>query len=506
MQNKPKIMQSIRKLSKLKKAKTARFSSWDTTGKNQDNWSFQPGESRVLADIKGPGAITHIWMTQYVHYRKVLLKITWDNADHPSVCVPLGDFFCLGHGYVNSFQSLLFTASTRSNNTSVGGCALNCYVYMPFKERALVELVNESKEPHLQYFYIDHEIYDDASEIEGMGYFHAEFHRENPFGGWGHEIPVNRPEANIQNKEKLAWDNNYVILETKGKGHYIGCNISISNFQGSWWGEGDDMIWVDGYKWPPDLHGTGSEDYLNQAWGMQDNAFLRNGSSLHEENTKGYQTSYVFHLENPVRFEKEVKVTIEHGHGNHLRNEVSSVAYWYAEKPTRIKDPPPVEKRLPVKKVKDEWVHDPDSQITTREIEPNEEMRGMKSRWRNKDFPEYVDVSGEASIDEDGLLCLNIHLSRDNPELYEVPLVELLEFFVDKEVNVEIKTSGEDVKYSGKLLEAADGELAVSKIHLGSYLKGLPGKKLQLEAILDYDGWDDDEKQPDVYKIRITEL
>ena len=93
------------------------------------------------------------------------------------------------------------------------------------------------------------------------------------------------------------------------------------------------MIWVDGYKWPPDLHGTGSEDYLNQAWGMQENAFAHNGSSIYENNTDGYQTSYVYHLENPVRFEKEIRVTIEHGHGNHLRNETSSVAYWYQIEP-----------------------------------------------------------------------------------------------------------------------------------------------------------------------------
>ncbi len=85
------------------------------------------------------------------------------------------------------------------------------------------------------------------------------------------------------------------------------------------------MIWVDGYKWPPDLHGTGSEDYLNQAWGMQDNAFLMNGSSIYEQNTGGYQTSYVFHLTNPVRFSESIRATIEHG--NHLANEMSSVAY-----------------------------------------------------------------------------------------------------------------------------------------------------------------------------------
>jgi len=125
----------------------------------------------------------------------------------------------------------------------------------------------------------------------------------------------------------------------------------VTNIQGTWWGEGDDMIWVDGYKWPPDLHGTGSEDYLNQAWGMQPNAFLRNGSSIHESNTGGYQTSYVHHLENPVRFEKEIKVTIEHGHANHLGNEMASVAYWYAEKPAAAIAIPPVKKRRRVPKV-----------------------------------------------------------------------------------------------------------------------------------------------------------
>ena len=117
------------------------------------------------------------------------------------------------------------------------------------------------------------------------------------------------------------------------------------------------MIWVDGYKWPPDLHVTGSEDYLNQAWEMQDNAYSRNGPSIFEHNTKGYQTSYVHHLENPIHFSNEIKVTIEHGHGNHLCNEMSSVAYWYYQAPTRVVEPSPVVERLPV--LKDEqsnWV------------------------------------------------------------------------------------------------------------------------------------------------------
>ncbi|MBI3831315.1 MAG: DUF2961 domain-containing protein [Planctomycetes bacterium] len=372
-------------LARISAGKPGRCSSWDRSGRNADWWDFAPGETRVLADIKGPGCITHLWMTQGKHYRECLLRFYWDNAKEPSVVVPLGDFFGLGHGIVNSYQSLLFTASTNNNNKFNEGCALNGYAPMPFKERAVVELVNESSEKHGQYFYVDYERYDKAPPRD-LGYFHAEFRRENPFGGWGIEVPVPAPEANIVNKERTAWENNYVILQTKGRGHYLGCNLSVTNFNGNWWGEGDDMIWVDGYKWPPDLHGTGSEDYLNQAWGMQPNAFLRNGSSIHENNTGGYQTSYVHHLENPVRFQREIKVTIEHGHGNHLCNEMSSVAYWYAERPGRVAKVPPVAKRMPVVRSAQtrEWLYDKKNQTTSRHVPLNAEMKKMKAQWKKK--------------------------------------------------------------------------------------------------------------------------
>jgi len=366
----------------IRNRKTARFSSWDTTGRNRDSWKIPAGSSAVLADIKGPGAIRHIWMTQGSHYRRCLLKITWDGAKRPSVLVPLGDFFCLGHEIVNSFQSQLFTASTSRNNQFNQGCALNCYAPMPFRERAVVELINESGEDHGQYFYVDYETFDEPPGEE-MGYFHAEFRRANPFGGWGHEIRVNTPQADIANKARLAWDNNYLILQTKGRGHYIGCNLSVTNFQGTWWGEGDDMIWVDGYKWPPDLHGTGSEDYLNQAWGMQPNAFLRNGSSIHESNTGGYQTSYVLHLENPVRFTREIKVTIEHGHGNHLCNEMSSVAYWYAARPAPVARPPAVARRMPVlRDNQGNWLYEKKNQCPGKPVRVTPEMRKMKAAWK----------------------------------------------------------------------------------------------------------------------------
>jgi hypothetical protein len=253
-------------LARLGDSKTKRCSSWDVDGRNKDFWIVEPGETRALADIAGPGAITHIWMVQNSHYREVLIRITYDDSPAPSVLSPLGDFF--------------------------------------------------------------------------------------------------------------------------GRGHFIGCNLSITNFQGTCWGEGDDMIWVDGYKWPPELHGTGSEDYLSQVWGMQPNAFLRSGSSIHERHTHGYQTSYVHHVENPVRFTKELKVTIEQGHGNHLAHEVSSVACWYAEEPAAAIEPPPVEKRLPVlRDNKGTWLIEEKNQVTSRVIEPNDEMKSMKARWTEKQNP-----------------------------------------------------------------------------------------------------------------------
>jgi hypothetical protein len=352
-------------LARILNRKTGRCSSWDVSGRNGDVWNIPARTSRVLADIQGPGVITHIWMTQCCNYRNAVLKITWDDAPAPSVLCPLGDFFGLGHAIVNSYQSQLFTASTNGNNLKDGapdlpnqwatGCALNCYAPMPFRKRAVVELLNESEADHSQYFYVDYERMPEA-ELAGLGYFHAEFRRACPFLGWGPDISINTPPVDIPNLAREAWANNYVILETRGRGHYLGCNLSVTNIQGTWWGEGDDMIWVDGYKWPPDLHGTGSEDYLNQAWGMQTNAFLRNGSSIHECNTGGYQTSYVHHLENPVRFEKEIKVTIEHGHANHLCNEMASVAYWYGDKPAAAMALPPVEKRQRVPKVDGKWI------------------------------------------------------------------------------------------------------------------------------------------------------
>lgn len=378
-------------LMHVKQARTKRVSSWDQTGRNKDCWKIAAGETRTLAEIKGPGKISHIWMTQgnedTTFLRKVLLKFTWDEEENPSVLVPLGDFFCLGHGMVNSFQNLYFTASAAEGSHNKFGhfVALNCYLPMPFNKSAKIELINETDFEHFQYFYIDYETYDKPF-ADDIAYFHASFHRENPTSGWAHEISMNSPPADVVN---LSDEDNYLLLAAEGEGHVIGFNLSVTNMQHflqkpherTWWGEGDDMFFIDGEEWPPSLHGTGSEDFLNQAFGMQPNAFLYNGSSIFEHQTEGYQTSYVFYPVNPVRFSKSIRASIEHGHANHLSNEYSSVAYWYQKEPHKKFSIIPAQQRVPLVR---SFTFPEGSKTEAMPIQVNEEMQKMKKEWAEK--------------------------------------------------------------------------------------------------------------------------
>ena len=369
-------------LTRVRDLRSARASSYDQEGRNQDYWLIPPGERITLADIEGPGCITHIWMTQFCrrilgpglidpfhghyvapifeihnalglnweitdpfYYRKVLLRITWDDQEHPGVLVPLGDFFGLGHGIACNYASQPFTASVKPEEQRLfgGNAALNCYLPMPFNKRAHIEIENQNDIPYGQYFYIDYEL---CREPQGddTAYFHAQWTRENPTDGWGPGLQTNSPETNVV---QLSGEGNYCLLEAEGRGHYIGCNLSVAHFQGSWWGEGDDMIFIDEDTWPPSLHGTGTEDYFNHAWGMQANKFPLNGSILHESEMPGYQVSYRFHLTDPVHFSRRIRVTMEHGHANHLADDWAATAYWYQTLPARPFGILPVAQRLP---------------------------------------------------------------------------------------------------------------------------------------------------------------
>jgi len=351
----PLTLSTLKALTLRRHARTKRVSSYDKSGGNSDCWYIPAGETATLADISGAGCITHIWFTVACkdrdYLRKTLLKMSWDNEPEPSVYVPLGDFFGLGHGIAQSFVSapLATVAPAEQEGKRGGNMAMNSYWQMPFAERATIQIVNECDAPiDAFYFYIDYEAYD--SLPEDVLRFHAQYRQECPtkgirgeLGRRGIDIGTLFREPNIDGKE------NYVILEAEGAGHYVGCVLSVHNIDPNvdgltWWGEGDDMFFIDGEELPS-LHGTGSEDYFCHAWGMHDRAYPYAGTSIweHDPRYPGRHkcTSYRFHIQDPVVFTKSLKVTIEHGHANLQNNDYSSVAFWYQTEPHRPHPPMP---------------------------------------------------------------------------------------------------------------------------------------------------------------------
>jgi len=328
-------------LSTLRGGKSKRASSFDVRGGNHDYWQIGGGEARELAHIKGPGCIRHIWVTAHSedqwYLRKALLRAYWDGERCPSIDVPLGDFFGVGHGTVNSYSCAVLNMSAWPGEEK--RAAMNCYFPMPFSEEARIELVNESNVPIRSfYFYIDYELLPEPPD--GDGRLHAKWRRENPTDGWVPVRPQQQPDVGeeIGRTPNLTDRENYLFLEARGRGHFVGASLSVHNLCGGWWGEGDDMFMIDGEKWPPDMHGTGSEDYFCHAWGMQPrNTYLYNGVSYHKPgapfNYNERITVYRYNVADPVIFHESLRVSIEHGHANTHSNDYSSTAYWYQTEP-----------------------------------------------------------------------------------------------------------------------------------------------------------------------------
>ncbi len=343
--------------------RSRRESSYDHSGGNHDFKVVPAGETVVLADIQGAGCIKHIWMTtrcyspQYL--RKLVLEMYWDGEENPSVRTPFGDFFGIGHAackhYVSLPLSMVF--SERRGPKGPFAAAMNCYFPMPFGSGARIQLINESDMPiENLFYYIDYEQYDQGLPAD-VGRFHA---------AWNLEAPCQKVVHATDNPNPAPWDlpglnttgdDNYVILDAEGTGQYVGCVLNIDNFDSSnqyytWPGEGDDMIFIDGEPWPPSLHGTGTEDYFGAAWGFPSGEYdgpyhgISLGSDVQEH--AGKWSVYRWHIEDPVRFTKSIRVTIEHGHANDQGNDYSSVGYWYQLEPHKpLPALPPVAERLP---------------------------------------------------------------------------------------------------------------------------------------------------------------
>ncbi len=319
-----------------------RVSSYDPLGGNSDWWEFAPGETRAIADLTGPGAIKHIWCTLFSNtkfeYRKVVVRMFWDGETKPSVEAPIGDFFGLGHGLAKNFVSLPLQMSPQD------GRAFNCWFPMPFQTGARIEITNECEKQLNFYFYIDYETYPADTDLSGQGRFHAQWRRVNPTPGWADPNVrwEDHPEAMREawRTPNLTGENNYVILDAEGAGHYVGCHVDIDVFErqaNDWYGEGDDMIIIDGETLPR-LYGTGTEDYFNTAFGpKQEFSAPYQGIILYQGTDdwpwRGKNSVYRYHIEDPIYFEKSIKVTIEHGHANKLTLDYASTAYWYQTEP-----------------------------------------------------------------------------------------------------------------------------------------------------------------------------
>jgi hypothetical protein len=291
---------------------------------------IEPGETRVLAEIEGPGAIQQFWLTTAnLRWRDLILRIHWDGQEHPSVECPIGDFFCSGWNQFAQVTSLAVCVNP--------GRAFNCYWEMPFRRSARITLENRDPDDHgIVYYQINYAL----TEVpQDAAYFHARFRRTNP----------------------LPFMHDYVILDgVQGQGHYVGTYMAWGVNNSGWWGEGEIKFFMDGDTDFPTICGTGTEDYFCGAYNFDGGVVDETMDSRYREFTTPYSGlpqvlrpdgtyrsqqrfgMYRWHLTDPIRFEKDLRVTIQAlGWRTEkkdrrylpLQDDIASVAFWYQTLP-----------------------------------------------------------------------------------------------------------------------------------------------------------------------------
>ena len=316
--------------AKLRSYKARRSSSWDRTGGNGDAVPVEVGQAATILDVQGAGVVTHLWFTiasdDQHHLKNLVLRAWWDGETSPSIEAPIGDFFGLGLGEYFTYQSALLTVAPVK--------ALNSYFAMPFASAAKITVTNEGKKKtNALYFAAD---YVTLPSVPGeVGRFHAQYRQAAPCKAWTDNWGSEYGE-DVNGKKNLDGKDNYVFLEASGRGHFVGVTQAVEQNQEFWFGEGDDMIFIDGDAMPT-INGTGTEDYFNGAWDFngQPFAYMHNGAPyiVDAERIGGRYCLYRWHTESPIAFEKSIRVTIEHGHANHRADNFYSVAYWYQAEP-----------------------------------------------------------------------------------------------------------------------------------------------------------------------------
>lgn len=286
-------------------------------------WKVNPyikiagGEVFTIAEMDGPGAIQHIWMTPTGNWRSTIIRIYWDGETTPSVEAPVGDFFCMGWGQYAPLSSLAVCVNP--------GSAFNCYWTMPFRKSCKITMENILNEEMTLYYQIDYALTDVP---EDAAYFHAQFRRTNP---------------------NLTSD--YTMIDgIKGKGHYVGTYMAWGVNNNGWWGEGEIKFFMDGDSKFPTICGTGTEDYFCGSYNFDRNGkyneFCTPYAGLHQViRPDGLYTSqqrfglYRWHIADPIRFEKELRITIQDlgwkSGGRYLpqKSDIASVVFWYQTEP-----------------------------------------------------------------------------------------------------------------------------------------------------------------------------
>jgi hypothetical protein len=320
-----------------------RSSSYDRTGGNADARPVAAGETLSLLDADGPGLVTHVWVTiasdDPNHLKALVLRMYWDGEATPSVETPIGDFFGLGLGDYYLYQSIPLQVGSDK--------ALNCFFPMPFQKHARITVTNEGTiKTDAFYFNIDYRAYAKPLPADSL-YFHAQYRQAAPAKGTSNQWTSNGDMDHLKN---LDGKDNYVWMEATGRGHFVGVTMSVLQNQDKWWGEGDDMFFVDDERLPS-INGTGSEDYFLGAWDFGGRPFaygLYGAPVVGQEVAGGRWSLYRFHLDSPIPFTKSLRATVEHGHANHRSDNLYSVAYWYQSEPhAAFPALPPLEQRIP---------------------------------------------------------------------------------------------------------------------------------------------------------------
>ncbi|HEY0827985.1 MAG TPA: glycoside hydrolase family 172 protein [Bacilli bacterium] len=282
----------------------------------------------MIADIQESGAVQHIWLTCHPNaWRTLILRVYWDGEEHPSIEVPVGDFFCNGWCERSDVNSIPITVNP------AGG--MNSYWEMPFRKSAKMTLENISEEDVIVYYQINYIL----TEVpEDVAYFHAKWHRSHP----------------------VKYKDIHTILDgVKGRGHYVGTYLAWQVNSNNWWGEGEIKFYMDGDQNFPTICGTGTEDYFGGAWNWEQpigqystysTAFLGMHQVIKPDGLYRAQQRfgmYRWHVMDPIRFEDDLKVTIQalgwrsKGRYLPLQDDISSVACWYQSEPHHPFEPLP---------------------------------------------------------------------------------------------------------------------------------------------------------------------